>query len=367
MTSKQGLDKKRFYLGANTPSGFVSYFNTVGSCKDGWHRFLIKGGPGTGKSSLMKKLARELAEDMELIYCSSDQKSLDGVVFPEKKIMIVDATAPHILEPVYPGAYDKIVSLYESFNYNMLRKNRSVIEALSKENLFYQNQAVNVLSSANGLIRNNSDVLERYVQAEKVDKYINMFFEREFQSCSECAEGCLESERFLTAVNQEDKESYINTVKSIADKVYVIKDDFGIVSGKVLSAVREKLISLKIKFITCCCVIFSGDKIDHILIPDKRMAVVTSNKYHDFSELECKEILDCRDFLNDIDEYFVDKVSENLIKISDIICYAKELIAKAKAIHESLEQYYIEAVDFSLVDREAQKVMDMIKDIIIAR
>ena len=43
-----------FFLGANTASGFRSYLNTYDEPQAEFKRFLIKGGPGTGKSGMMK-------------------------------------------------------------------------------------------------------------------------------------------------------------------------------------------------------------------------------------------------------------------------------------------------------------------------
>lgn len=87
-----------FFLGANTPQGFVSRFDQLANPAEGWREYVIKGGPGTGKSTLMHKVAEEFksAESrMELIHCSSDAASLDGVILHDLKIAIADGTSPH--------------------------------------------------------------------------------------------------------------------------------------------------------------------------------------------------------------------------------------------------------------------------------
>ena len=96
------MEKKQralhYFLGANTPQGFVSRFDQLGSAEDGWRKFVIKGGPGTGKSSMMKRIAAELeqyCDEIELVYCSSDIESLDALVVPGIKASIADGTAPH--------------------------------------------------------------------------------------------------------------------------------------------------------------------------------------------------------------------------------------------------------------------------------
>jgi len=87
-----------FFLGANTPQGFISRFDQLCNANEGWRSYVIKGGPGSGKSTLMKKAAQSIGEytdAVELIHCSSDVDSLDAVIFEKLKLSIVDGTPPH--------------------------------------------------------------------------------------------------------------------------------------------------------------------------------------------------------------------------------------------------------------------------------
>lgn len=94
-----------FFLGANTPQGFVSRFDQLADPAEGWRKFIIKGGPGTGKSGMMKRLAAELSSRtnrLELIHCSSDVGSLDAVIAADLKASIADGTAPHGVGAIAP-------------------------------------------------------------------------------------------------------------------------------------------------------------------------------------------------------------------------------------------------------------------------
>ena len=92
-----------FFLGTTTPAGFKGYFRQLGQ-EPGMQLYLIKSGPGCGKSTMMKQLAQLSAGPVQRIHCASDPDSLDGVVFCDKDAAILDATAPHTLEPLAPGA-----------------------------------------------------------------------------------------------------------------------------------------------------------------------------------------------------------------------------------------------------------------------
>lgn len=85
----------KFFLGANTSRGFCSFFDEL-QCNDNWQTYILKGGPGTGKSSGLKRIAKEVGTaETEYIYCSSDPKSLDAVILHNKEVSIADGTSPH--------------------------------------------------------------------------------------------------------------------------------------------------------------------------------------------------------------------------------------------------------------------------------
>ncbi len=109
---EQGILSHRFF-GALTPDGSVHYLEEL--TEDSKTRYFIKGRPGTGKSTLLKKLMR-LAEKkglmVQVYHCSFDSESLDLVILPELSLSIFDATPPHEIFPCREG--DVILDLYEA-------------------------------------------------------------------------------------------------------------------------------------------------------------------------------------------------------------------------------------------------------------
>ena len=105
--------EQSFFLGANTADGFLSLYG--GFCRGkGDYLRIVKGGPGTGKSGFMRALGREAARrgyDTELVRCSGDPGSLDGLYIPALGLGWVDGTAPHAAEPDIFGADSDYVNL----------------------------------------------------------------------------------------------------------------------------------------------------------------------------------------------------------------------------------------------------------------
>ena len=87
MPNSEAVRTKKYFIGANTSRGFINYGDEI--FEDLRKLYVIKGGPGTGKSTFMKRFASKAEEkgyNVEYYYCSSDPSSLDGVVVTEQRI-----------------------------------------------------------------------------------------------------------------------------------------------------------------------------------------------------------------------------------------------------------------------------------------
>ncbi len=88
----------RYFLGANTPSGFYSLYDQLIDPERAEAVYILKGGPGCGKSTFMKTVAARAEErglEVERILCSGDPASLDAILIPVCGAAVVDGTAPH--------------------------------------------------------------------------------------------------------------------------------------------------------------------------------------------------------------------------------------------------------------------------------
>ncbi|MBO4330941.1 MAG: hypothetical protein J5827_02580 [Oscillospiraceae bacterium] len=103
-----------FFLGANSYKGFYSLYGEYFRPGPSQRLYVIKGGPGGGKSGFMRAIARA-AESRGLkvirILCSGDPASLDGIRIPQLGLMFADGTSPHVLEPDCVGERGAYVDL----------------------------------------------------------------------------------------------------------------------------------------------------------------------------------------------------------------------------------------------------------------
>ena len=100
----------QFFLGANSPTGFYSLYDQLIAPEQARSIYILKGGPGCGKSTLMRHVAQAMEERglaVEYILCSGDPDSLDAIVIPALRTALVDGTAPHGTAPLgHPKSQD---------------------------------------------------------------------------------------------------------------------------------------------------------------------------------------------------------------------------------------------------------------------
>ncbi len=101
------------YFGAACIDGSVDYIPEI--TQDLPRRFFVKGRPGTGKSTFLKKIGAAACAhgfDAEMYHCALDPESMDMVVVEELGFCVFDSTAPHEYFPQRKG--DSIIDIYEA-------------------------------------------------------------------------------------------------------------------------------------------------------------------------------------------------------------------------------------------------------------
>lgn len=93
----------RYFLGGNTPTGFYSLYHQLSEPERLRALYIIKGGPGCGKSTLMRRVERHAQAaglETQQVLCSGDPDSLDALILPQLGAALVDGTAPQGVVPL---------------------------------------------------------------------------------------------------------------------------------------------------------------------------------------------------------------------------------------------------------------------------
>jgi hypothetical protein len=365
LTMQKNSSASDFFLSANTPQGFFSVFNHLYYPEKGWFCHILKGGPGTGKSTLMKKIAKKATEDgvyTEVIHCSSDPDSLDAVIFPELKKCVADGTAPHVLDPIYPGATDAIVNLGECWDTKSLYKSRNKIINLCKENSSLHDKSKRFLRSYGNVANENRLIISESIDYDKLNSYCKRLTKKLFKQKSE-KEG-FEQLRFISSVTPEGYMLFDKTMSNIAKDIFIIEDPHDVIGNFILNVVKEKALSTGHDIIACPAPLSPG-KIEALFVPSLELGLVVKNIKRTpgiFTSLECEyKKIGTKRFLN---TGTLSK-NKNLLNFNYKICgeFLNESINNlkyAKAVHDDIEVIYKKSMNYSKINKITDKLISAI-------
>lgn len=348
----------QFFLGSNTKRGFFPLFEELRDPGNGNRMYILKGGPGSGKSSLMKRLGKALEEQghqIEYIPCASDPNSLDAILDYDAKTSVVDGTAPHTLDPKYPGAYDTIINLGDAWDQNSLTGNKARIMELCDIISGCHTMATSCVTAAANLLETNRSIASAYVNQDVVHSAEKQISE----ALTDCKIG-KERKRLLSAVSVGKTVFFEYTLTALCPKLYVIADEWGAASTVLLSELHQLALAKQWEVITCYCSIESPDKIDHLLFPSSGIGITTANSFHSVQRAE--ELISVTGLMKPQNSYDTDVLTGHLASAQGLIETACSHVEHAKQLHDELEAYYIAAMDFSKVDTLYPKLLlDILK------
>ena len=163
-------------LGSLTPVGARDTVQSITQNLE--KRLFIKGYPGTGKSSMMKKFANEALSkgyDVQLVWCGLDSNSIDMVILPELKFCIFDSTEPHVYFPGENRPGDEIFDIAQHCHPTEIEeRNIQEIVAAYKETMAEAKQFAAQYAEAERKVR---EAIDATIDVQKFTKRTAGLFE----------------------------------------------------------------------------------------------------------------------------------------------------------------------------------------------
>nr|WP_245350095.1 PRK06851 family protein [Cytobacillus eiseniae] len=356
---------KNYFAGGNTARGFYSLYE---SNLQGLDRlFILKGGPGTGKSSLMKAIGSEWADkgfDLEYLHCSSDNDSIDGVIIPALKVGIVDGTAPHVIEPKAPGAIEEYVNLGKAWDSKALAVQKEAIIQISQQ----------VSQSFETAYSKFAEALKIHDRWEKI-YYENMDFGKADQLTNKLLKAFFGNlhlnkqadvrHRFLGAATPNGAVDFVPNLTEDLPKRYFIKGRAGTGKSTMLKKLADEAEKrgFDIEIYHCG---FDPHSLDMLIIRELGLAIFDSTSPHEYFPTRAgDEIIDTYEMIVSpgTDEIFAEQIKEVSAQYKEKMKEAISYLAQAKAQRDQLEAIYINAMDFTVVDHLKNNIRTEISSI----
>lgn len=335
---------KKFFGAVNSAYGFKSYFDKLFFTDDIKRRFIIKGGAGTGKSTFLKALAAgadKCGHDAELYYCSSDPKSLDGVIIRDIGVCALDATAPHAYDCKYVGCVDTLLDVTRFLNGKALLKMTDDVKRLAKESSHAYKSGYKSLSAAGKLIEELYESGREHIDENKLMKTARRLTKNTGKNEKELIV------RIVSSINANGKTSLTEYFSNVS-RAYHIEDKYvsaPILLKKITECAHGKVTAFtdplmpenfEAVYLEETNTLISAEK---KLLPEK-FTRIAKDKFYDGYYSENKEKI---------------KFQIKLIKaLTDMACMR---FKNAKESHDALEKINVAAMDFHAMEKWSQKLI----------
>ena len=366
----------RYFLGGLSPEGFHSFYPELIDLKKIKRVYIIKSGPGSGKSSFMRRVIQRVEEayaengggpsgelGTEHIHCSSDPDSLDGVVFRTLGAAIIDGTPPHAVEPRYAGVVERYLPLCAFSDYTGLKQERERLCALTDQNKVCYGRAYRILHALRALRDDMFGLMVTDAALQKIERRTAGIIARCIRpsgagarrgSRHTGAQGTV-SKRFLNAFSPAGTLCFYETALTVCRQIYELEDHFGL-AHLMLQPILRAAQNAGYDVTACYNPMSPGTELTHVLIPALSLGFVSSNVDAVFPgeahsrvrldaclspELARQRHLRLR-FLRKTERALQEEITA--------------ILQQAKAIHDEMEAIYNPCTDFEALYAEADVI-----------
>ena len=308
-------NKIELFAGLNGIDGYVPLLEyTLSPMK---RVFILKGSPGSGKSTVMKRIAaRAEAEGhpLTVIRCSSDPDSLDGVMLTDLGVAVADGTSPHSLDPKKYGIREVTVSLEDTFDYDRLGFFSGRLGRLFEKKAMYVRAASSCIAAFGKL----EDVRREYTDSAFLAGKLYTF----------CRKGFVTTGTFCDV-----------------DEFYVLRDRY----GSAETVLQQLYAHARNEGVDMCVIPCPVDnrEISGIFFPDTGV-LIKSDRF--VSPENAKTVRAARFLDPEVTALHrqsltvIEKLSE---KLTD---EASQTMERAFAVHGEIEKIYSQCIDFGVTD-----------------
>lgn len=352
-----------FFGAANSSRGFFSLYPEIYNPASLRRIYVIKGGPGTGKSTFIDMVAQRAHKkgySADLFLCSSDTSSLDGIVIRDTGVAVLDGTPPHVCEPSFPGACGEIIDLGQFWNKAALRERRAEIEVLNARISESYGRAYRLLAGAGCADEDISRGVLSIVGINKIDAATQRLVKKLAGSASSKknkSENNIERSLFLRSYGTRG-EAALDTFKRTAKSIFVIADPYG-AAYIFLAAMRRHMKAAGIPVVRVLsplsperdeAIYIENHLGDVFIFADKRRAAIISSEEGSINDRKT----DCDVSIINMDRFIDrDDLRHHRGKLrfsakcrSMLIEGALDELSEAGMRHDALEEIYKLSTDF---------------------
>ena len=330
-----------FFAGAISAGGFLTLWPRI-TGEQPRQLYVLKGGPGCGKATCIRTLADRWGGAEEYIHCCSDPDSLDGAVFGDR--ILADGTAPHVLEPNFPGCDGDYLTLPPLLDTEGLAQKREALYALQAASKACYAGAYRQLTAAAAVRQERRQAAQTLLPETGPEKRAAALITGEIPK--QPGQG-RERVRFLEGITPKGYVCLHRTLRDNFTRIIALQDHYDL-AQPLLERLRQGAL-LRGQTVYACMDPLEPERLRHVLLPDCGTAFVTDEGHLPVSPsrsirvdamLPAKGLRPLRGRLR-----LLKKLEDSLV------ADACGQVAAAHAFHDRMEELYRPHVDFGALEQ----------------
>lgn len=356
--------KQVWFAAANSERGFENRFPALFRAEAGVKRlYIIKGGPGTGKNRLMRRVADSAeARGWHAVrfLCSSDPDSLDGLWLTSPaggRVGLLDGTAPHAWEPTLPGAREDLLDLGRFWDSAGLAREQESIGRLNLRKSAAYRRAYHCLRAAGEADRVGESLLAPCLREVKLDALTDRLLRMAVRRGQAAEPLPLPTEVFRRGYTMSGLMR-LDTPDRLSAKLLCIGESTG-VGYRLLHLLRHRAAERHIP-ITVFCDPLRPDRIDGLLFHESRLCVLgdapaAGRPEADPHPLSLRSCLD-----SEVLRLVRPQMRAAAALRDSALENAVVHLSSAREAHFELERIYTAAMDFEAVEAFTREVCERV-------
>ncbi len=341
------------FTSSNTSRGFHTF---IPELLEGLrHIFVLKGAPGSGKSSCIRYIGESVSDqgyEIEFWISAMDPMNPEGVYIPQMEAAVVNGSLPLVIEPKYPGITDTTINFSDCLDKQALKNYGQEIMGLfdSKEQ---QNQrAVFILGEAVQIKEQMIKTAAEHRNSSKIEALINRLEERIFKYVP------AERHYYASTFTAEGSVNYIDEISSRCKTRYLFTGPEGSGQAEIISelAQRARKTGNSVDYYHCG---LEPEHLHMVIIGALSLALIDAGEMN-ISIRAGDMVIKMEDYLYESDWLNEMMYSPTRREYEALLREAQTELENAHKSLKSLKRYYSAAMDFNQLEQIRQEICGQI-------
>ncbi len=148
-----------------------------------------------------------------------------------------------------------------------------------------------------------------------------------------------------------------DTVVALSENIITIDDEYGTCAPYIAEIFADSAVENGYDIYKCYCPLSPMKKTEHIIIPELKLTLFTQNSYHSSLTGDERQVCTSRFYEKALFSQHKEKLTFLSNAKSELIDEAVKNLGKALKVHDELEKFYIQAVDFGKIDEMGERIL----------